>query len=1008
MKITVLFFSFILSVLIMNAQEICNNGIDDDGDGLVDCFDQECDGSADCNGFFFPVDPADTGCTHTPALNGMSIQWNNPNYSWMEQFPFVAGDIDNDGMPEVIINNAGGPVVLNGTDGTFESTLSFFGSNKMAFADVDDDGYAEIFATLNGGSVECRTYDDVHVWTANNLTDSIPDDGFINIADFNMDGNPEVYMGRTILDAQTGAKIYVAHEPILQYFNYSIAADVLEYNAATCPDCDGLELVYRNEVYSVDIPGKSITLRATAPGGRPIGKAGVVDFDQDGKLDIVVAAPWVSTNPGPNSLYVWEPRTGTIVDGFSCRMKDLADYGGGIPNVANFDDDPDLEIGVSTKGWYTVWDHDMSLLWRHHIEDQSSGLISGTIYDLNCDGRVEVILRDEDSLYIFDGLTGNTIANDSCESTTWDEHPLIMDVDDDGAAEIVCGCKGNGKPSQMRVYESSGEPWSNARKMWNQMIYYAVHINDDLSVPIEQQNHGHPDVFGYNSFYCQPPYRCKTLTAELSKDNDPFCNNGCDGGATVTADGAAPYTYTWTNGETTTSVSNLCADSTHYVTVEDDNGCTAEVSVFMNNPVNIIIDSTSTAIPPSGEIHVYASHESDFSGVLGLYTFDSDDSAATTMTKAAITPLYYSNIISSVSGGEYWSYDWHASGAYDNNEYFGFTVYVTDSDYDIMFTSTNILSFYINNKSAFTPDLKVEYSIDNNPFVFLNEVIAYTTTSTKYSFNLPVITADDSIRFRFHARDMGSTSFIYRAELDSILLTGAVKMPLQYDIGSGQQDNGSFTGLDTGLYFVTITDANGCSELLPFDLTPPLPVKIIIFKGWKEGSANILQWTTESEQNNDYFIIERSINAADFNVTGRIKGSGTVNAFQYYTFIDESPEYGENYYRLKQVDFNGNFEYSSIIAIEKTENELREFSISGLYPNPAGDELKIIIHTNKDIEKVSISIHDIYGRKLISNKEKLNSGENIIRFDLEYLSAGIYYLSISDSENTGFKRFVKN
>ena len=187
-----------------------------------------------------------------------------------------------------------------------------------------------------------------------------------------------------------------------------------------------------------------------------------------------------------------------------------------------------------------------------------------------------------------------------------------------------------------------------------------------------------------------------------------------------------------------------------------------------------------------------------------------------------------------------------------------------------------------------------------------------------------------------------------------------------------------------------------------------LPVEMYSFSGKKTDNGVRLSWKTISEENSDYFVVERKSGENRFIPIGKVNAGGNSDNILEYTFYDNEALNTINYYRLKQVDFNENFEYSSIIFIENTENEFPEFSISELYPNPAGDELKIIIHTDKNNEKVSISIHDIYGRELISNEEKLNSGENIIRFDLKYLSAGIYNLSISDSENTGFKRFVKN
>ena len=189
---------------------------------------------------------------------------------------------------------------------------------------------------------------------------------------------------------------------------------------------------------------------------------------------------------------------------------------------------------------------------------------------------------------------------------------------------------------------------------------------------------------------------------------------------------------------------------------------------------------------------------------------------------------------------------------------------------------------------------------------------------------------------------------------------------------------------------------------------PGLPVTLTRFSGYNQNTANILEWETAAEFNNDYFVVQRAGESRNYRNTGTVKGAGNSNTNLKYTFTDLNPPAGVNYYRLKQVDFDGNLEYSEEIVVVNTENENEELTISGLYPNPAGNELKIIIHTAKNLDKFRFSIHDMYGRELISNYEKLYSGENIIHIDLEYISAGIYYLSINDSEYSFLRRIVKD
>jgi hypothetical protein len=116
----------------------------------------------------------------------------------------------------------------------------------------------------------------------------------------------------------------------------------------------------------------------------------------------------------------------------------------------------------------------------------------------------------------------------------------------------------------------------------------------------------------------------------------------------------------------------------------------------------------------------------------------------------------------------------------------------------------------------------------------------------------------------------------------------------------------------------------------------PLPVELISFVGWNDGDVNELEWVTATELNNELFVIERSADAINFVELGTVDGNGTTNYEITYNFTDFTPIQGVNYYRLKQIDFDGTFEYSSIIAVE-VEGGVTKTSIVKLHPNPANE-----------------------------------------------------------------------
>ena len=172
----------------------------------------------------------------------------------------------------------------------------------------------------------------------------------------------------------------------------------------------------------------------------------------------------------------------------------------------------------------------------------------------------------------------------------------------------------------------------------------------------------------------------------------------------------------------------------------------------------------------------------------------------------------------------------------------------------------------------------------------------------------------------------------------------------------------------------------------------PLPITLLYFKGQHESPVNFLEWETAMEIDNDFFIIERANDAVSFSEIGRVDGAGNSTSILHYSLIDRSPIMGINYYRLKQVDFNGQFSYSQIISIEVNPFEL--YSEIEIGPNPFGDFVKINLISERD-EKVEFEVHNVLGQKVYSGNLKVSKGSNHFHLDMFYLAAGSYTLSLT-------------
>ena len=100
-----------------------------------------------------------------------------------------------------------------------------------------------------------------------------------------------------------------------------------------------------------------------------------------------------------------------------------------------------------------------------------------------------------------------------------------------------------------------------------------------------------------------------------------------------------------------------------------------------------------------------------------------------------------------------------------------------------------------------------------------------------------------------------------------------------------------------------------------------LPIELIYFRVINEGDANKLIWSTASENNNDYFTIEKTVDGKDFQIVSNIDGAGNSSNIINYQYVDRTFEHIINYYRLKQTDFDGKYDYSDIISIDNRESD---------------------------------------------------------------------------------------
>lgn len=188
----------------------------------------------------------------------------------------------------------------------------------------------------------------------------------------------------------------------------------------------------------------------------------------------------------------------------------------------------------------------------------------------------------------------------------------------------------------------------------------------------------------------------------------------------------------------------------------------------------------------------------------------------------------------------------------------------------------------------------------------------------------------------------------------------------------------------------------------------PLPIELLSFTANCNNQTIILKWTTASETNNDFFTLERTADGVSYEGIATIKGAGNSTATINYSFTDTNPYNEISYYRLKQTDYDGEFKYSQIIAVEKNCGN-PDFSFD-IFPNPSdGTELNIIINTEEN-QEVVIVVYDILGQeiysKLIITEQK---GNNVYSIDLFHnLSPGMYMINATSNQKIISKKLIVN
>jgi photosystem II stability/assembly factor-like uncharacterized protein len=314
---------------------------------------------------------------------------------------------------------------------------------------------------------------------------------------------------------------------------------------------------------------------------------------------------------------------------------------------------------------------------------------------------------------------------------------------------------------------------------------------------------------------------------------------------------------------------------------------------------------------------------------------------------------------------------------------------------------------------------------------------------SQYYLWLPCIAFQDENTGIYSLWEFGDTSKIYRkttnggatwtdfsnSVLNNITPTSIIHIPgttASYIVSDGTHSppRGSALTHDAGENWIPLdTDNFGCWEIRFTNdssgwgsshqtnqvykyIGPPypVPVELTSFTATSNGKEVILNWSTATEINNQGFDIEKSEDNTNFNKIGFVPGFGTTTEPKCYSYSDQSVNSGTNYYRLKQVDFDGSYEYSDVVEVDF--KAFNSYVLEQCYPNPFNPTTTIGFGLqNKSIVKITI-LNAIGEEVAVVLNEEREAGFHQVEFNAANLPSGVYFYQLKAGEFIETKKML--
>lgn len=403
------------------------------------------------------------------------------------------GAIDLCDVPDIVVvvgEGLGGKIyVLDGATGqehlSFPTPVDWFVT--PAIGDIDNDGLPEIVSATPGGilgpsALLAFEHDGTLKWTS---ADKFNHDqgGGVALGDLDNDGDVEIVCDDLVVDHE-GKTLFIAPEQV----GWTLGG---HSTATTLADLDGdldLEVVLGQAAYHHDG-----TVYYNRPQTNP-GFPSVANLDQDAFPEVLITNMSGITILEHDGALKFQNIKPTGDNGFGAWFRPST--------VHDFDGDKVSEFATSSAAHYSVFETNATVVWTANVLD-ASGWAAGTAFDFLGDGVAEAMYADEATLYVFDGA-GKPLLSVPRSSKTLIEYPVVADVDNDGSAEIVVVSALDWDEQKtsptVQVIRDKQDRWIQARRIWNQHTYHVTNVREDATIPqFEPRSWEHLNTFRTNA-----------------------------------------------------------------------------------------------------------------------------------------------------------------------------------------------------------------------------------------------------------------------------------------------------------------------------------------------------------------------------------------------------------------------------------------------------------------------------------------------------------------------------